>query len=345
MLGFLLVFFIFFLQSLNKSKKTIIFERISVILLIVFSGLRYNVGTDYNLYNIIFNNFHNVATSSTARTGILFSYLMFFVKFVLKSNYNILIFLCSFITIYLFYKYFRKTSSMPGLTLFLFISLGFYAASMNIFRQFLSMSFLIYGNYFLYEKKNKITVLFFWVISFLLHNISFVGIMGNIVIFFTREKKFPYKSIILTGCLVTIFLNNICNYIFRNISSLEIYFGKLYEPGTGTYLMIICYVIIYILLLVSKKKIVNLNQNNEIYYRIVTVGIILMIFELQNHLFYRLALYFIIYFTLLLTDYLIMLRSKNKKILVVAFYLICLIYYILYINSFGNMLPYHWIFK
>ena len=171
----LLFLIVFVIQFKIKAKKWDFYDFLLLLILVLMSGLRYGIGTDYYLYSNIYNDSYDLSLMPTNRTGIGFSYLChYFVEMGLK--YENLIMFCSIITIICVYVFLKKYSLRPGLAILIYICLGFYTSSFNGFRQYMSLSLLLIAFIF-YRDKKRILSYAFGIISFLIHSSSLFGLL------------------------------------------------------------------------------------------------------------------------------------------------------------------------
>ena len=112
---------IFILLCYVKKEKYTYIDFLVLGLIICFSGFRVGIGTDYGLYENIYNNINNPNTISVFRTGAGYYYLNVLCNNIIKINFQFFIFCISAITNSLIYFFVKKHSSNPGLSIFLYI--------------------------------------------------------------------------------------------------------------------------------------------------------------------------------------------------------------------------------
>lgn len=340
MIPYIILFLLVFLLQFNiKSKKWNIYDFMLITLLIFYSGLRYGIGTDYNLYESIFNKSYDISIMPTNRTGIGFSYLChFFIDIGL--NYNHLVFFCSLITILGVYIFIKKNSSRPGLSILLYICLGFYTASFNGFRQSLSLSLLLIS-YVLFQKNKKMLSIVFGFISFGIHSSSLFGIILYFVIYKLRNRQISMKLLYPIFIIISLFYKYLFAKIVVMINGYEGYLDYNSIPGIGTYIIVAFYFIVTVLLILPHRKgLEEKNKFNRQCINMLIIGNCLMLLQIHNWLFTRLVLYTTIFVPITLSDYYELVNIKSKKEYSLVFYTIIFIYFIIYVNSFGGVVPY-----
>jgi hypothetical protein len=340
MIAYLILFIVLLLLSLKiKKKKILVFDIILLLVLISFSALRYGIGADYFLYEDIFNarvGFNNYATN---RTGIGFSFLMSVLKGNFAISYALFIALIAIVTISCFYYFYKKESKYPGLAIFLFVSLGFYTTSFNAFRQYLSLSLMAFS-YSLYKNEKKILSLLFAIASIAIHSSTAILLAGIIACHMIKKNYCIKPKYVL---LASIVLFAAYSVIFSKIVGFsDSYAG--YEsynstPGIGTYLMVLCENLIYYLLLVPNRN--KLSVDGKRMYNLTTLGIIITSLQLHNWLFVRVAQCFLIFMPITMSDIIGEMNSRNKKILLPLLYVGAMVYFLIYVSSFGGVTPYN----
>lgn len=148
---YFLFFFVFLSEYFcNKKyhtpKNLLIFLCINGILFVVVASLRYAIGFDYFAYEKIFFSisklsFQDIFQIYHKEFGF---YLLNKLVSIVGGNYTAFLFLCNIImTFSVFYCIYRY-STIPWMSIFLYLSFQFFAQSMNLLRQFLAASFLLF---------------------------------------------------------------------------------------------------------------------------------------------------------------------------------------------------------
>lgn len=285
----------------QKTKKIQPIDIIMIIVLIVVSGLRCNVGSDYYSYYIAYNNWlanldsvHDVVQSNS-------QFGLYVLGFLLKSitDFPYALFWTIACIIYpCMIIYMRKTTGKPSIGFMCFTLLGFFAISNNILKQTMAMLIMIYA----YEglvKNRKIRFVIATLVASTFHTTAIIVALLMVV---ARKIKPSYKNLlvcILIG-IVGIFVYNIVGNVVGHISVLERY--HTYFINTTTYSSMIKetigtvgYALIYMaiaVILISKKDQIK-EEDEEAYKRIslLMIGIAISIFSVNNWTINRIALY------------------------------------------------------
>lgn len=199
-ISLLLILLIYgFCISKSHNKRNIII--IGVITIIAFSlieGLRWNRGPDYyNNYLLLTSNTPEVTKSEPLFNAIISTFKM------LSLPYWLCFVLFSFLYIYSFTKVVKEFPKVAIWALPVMFLTTVYAHE-NLIRQFLAISFLLFGYYF-YIKQKKVPMLLCLLCVF---NIHFSGIfaiaMFGLVIFFKLEK-YIRTPMILVGAYILLY--------------------------------------------------------------------------------------------------------------------------------------------
>lgn len=332
----------FIILCFVKGEKYKFADICMLILLICFSGFRYGIGTDYSMYERIYLSMSTIPIS-LFRTGIGYYYFSYFLYKILPNTAIPLFFIISMITCLFIYKFCKKMSINPGMSIFLFICLGYYTASFNVFRQFLSISFFVFG-YACLKEKNKIKMVILFILSILIHQVSIVPIC---IVWFTRKlrKVINVKVLFLFVLGILIFYDLAYKVVMTLMKSVSIYSNsKDFFPGIGTFLQILYYFIILVFIDKNKLKIIGRTDSNLQMVNLFIISFFIMLLGIKNILFVRLASYLNIFSIILIPELYNIYELKNKKLEKIVYYLFFIIYFFVYIKSFGDVVPYHSIF-
>lgn len=303
-LFYITFFFIstFFYKLYNKSNSKI-FLVLSFSIPMLIGGLRYKVGTDYELYLMLYNN------NSKVDWG--FQIINYIAK--LFNNPQILFFIYNFLTLFFVFKGMKNIKqSYRSLAYFCFLFI-FYTSSFNIMRQMLAVSIIFYAYKYIDEKNFKKYC--FWVfIATCFHNTAALCLL---LYFLINTKN---KKIVFWYMLILIF-------IVLNYESLIILLGKIpflskfvrYQEYTGkqsfnNYSFYFEF-IVTIYMLIFYKRLINKNQSNQNYIFMAIISLILMFTGFSNPAVKRIANYFKMSHIILLAQIPYIPKKNNDKVL------------------------------
>lgn len=174
---FACIYFLSFLISDRKVKKLLLV--FSSIVLAIFSGLRLDVGVDFQNYISLFNQLYSGDLHVHTEAG--FNYFVILMG-MMGASHHLIFLIFSILTILFFYKYINYFSSFKLISLFIFFSFSiFYLASFNQIRQFLAVAIFAYSLRFIVEKRFFLYLLHL-VLAGLFHKSAFLMIPLYIVL-------------------------------------------------------------------------------------------------------------------------------------------------------------------
>ena len=283
-------FVFFFILAIASFFKLInlTFLKIIFVILILFTGLRYNVGNDYLTYQY---NFNAIKTGlgesvSTEPLYLLINYI--------SPNFEFVIFFYAFFSFYFLYKALIFFSDQYRiLNLLIFYSLYFIIFDIHIIRQGLSVSIVLYSYIYLYKKEYK-TFLFWLLIAFLSHK-SALFVLVLLPFFKINFIKFYSIYLIFASIIFSFFSNHVLSFIYLVmsyipfISNYSLYYRIEEATNYGISFGIICDLILFILLFFNRKK---LNSKDFFLYKIFFVSIFFTFIFLVQPNALRLIYYF-----------------------------------------------------
>ena len=261
-------------------------------------GLRYNVGTDWMAYKTIFedtpNIFDKAIESSSTEVG--FTILNYLIK-VLGLDYYWLFIVCTFISLWLYYKSFQDFKWLLPYGIYTLYTFNTIYLFLNIMRQGFAFFILLYGIRYLRERKllkylifvalatsvHSSSLLFLPLIIFAFYRKPILSVSGSLIVYMASwifgSLIFPYLLNISM-----LFMDDFYSSYLKLIENMEMEEGS----GLGMLMMHICDLAIIIF---SKK---NFGQfkvyGYDIYYNIFLIGIIFSNIAGMNMLLARLPL-------------------------------------------------------
>lgn len=176
----------------NKALKVFLYV-LGTIPLILVSSLRVDVGFDYNKryvhdYNAIKDG--NLKDSLEIGFKLIIKFCLIF-----TDNPRILFVITSCLILGLIFASIYINSENKVLSIFLFFAGGFFFGSLNLVRQYLAMSLILFGSGFLLKEKKRYILIYliFLGLAILIHTSSIVGI---ILVLFRKRKILNWKFVI-----------------------------------------------------------------------------------------------------------------------------------------------------
>lgn len=232
--GFSIICIILYIIFDKKTKNIQPIDIIMMVALIVISGIRCNVGSDYYVYYSAYNSWlskldsiHDVIQSNN-QFGLYV--LGFILKNITESPYA-LFWLVACIIYPCMIIYMRKKTQKPSIGFMCYTLLGFFAISNNILKQTMAMLVMIYA----YESLVKNKKIKFVVATLIATTFHTTAIIAAILMILARKIKPSYKNLlicILIG-VIGLLAYNVIGNIVSHISILERY--QTYFINTTTY--------------------------------------------------------------------------------------------------------------
>jgi hypothetical protein len=258
--------------------------------LLLYIGLRYNVG-DYNNYELIYYDINlDWSNDLTWFADALYDKIEFGYALLVELSHNIFdsfylfLFIYTLITLILKFYIFEKVSNNFYISIFLYISLGYYWFDMSSMRMGLATT-LVMLSYIYIQKRNIVK---FYLTIFLAASIHAVTFIALSLYFITYIKnKYFYISILIVSLLISIYgglgkvMATIISITFPEAAISEALIRYSQDgvfPGMalfgGTYLLLLFTAII---ILLFKSKLEKINIYNRYLILILIFGISLTI--------------------------------------------------------------------
>ena len=351
---FLTVFGGYFTRRLKKPKKAYCY-----ILFIAFSliiGLRhYSIGTD--TYSYVFNFLRAKGLSETPLYMLLdyreFLFLLF--RNIVREftdSYTIYLLLIAFFYMGSVLCFIYKYSTIPSISVLLFMSMGYFSFCMSGLRQTIAMGIFIIAVMALQEKKYiKCAILLLIATGF---HISSIIYFAALIAYFL-----PLNKIYISVCtlLTALFAANGGRYIQIATDYLwgsdRNYSGN--DSGSGTVLFLLISIAVFCLAFYKNmidKKAKNRSQNGALsnkvsdadrfFMKLLLISIPFQSLALINANAFRIAIPFHFFHIALLPNVINKVRNRNTRIIGKATIIILLIAFF-YISTYpsNNLSPYY----
>lgn len=305
----------------KNSQKAIVFVILSYLL---FVGIiRYNYGSDYNVYS----NYYNFFSGNRFESG--FNFLISSLKVFSLPAQSFFIVTHLFISFSIF-RFINKYSKWVLLSLFFYVAGFFFFDSLNIIRQYISLSIvLLFLDKFLDNKWIYIFIITYFAILF--HNSAIVVLAYP----FISRKRFSFPSVLIISLSTIVIYNIVSSSFFLNfinnvpfLSDYTSYFElSAYSVGALPFDFIL-YLLIYIFIRFFGK--IDLKNKFQIFFEnSMFISIIVKFLSLRFFLFDRFNVYFQIYTIVYLTYFLLNNKISNKQFLRIVFIILFVLYTII----------------
>lgn len=335
-----LIFYIvsFFLSSClyffyNKSSKKI-FLILAFVIPMLIGGLRYYVGTDYELYITLHRNNSDVDFGFQ----LINSVARYF------NSYQVMFFIYNFLTLLFVFLGLRSIDKKYRTFAYFCFLFLFYTSSLNIIRQMLAVSIVFYSYKYIVNKK-FFKFLICVLVATCFHNTAILFVFLYILLNNTNKKIRILSLIILL--LIVLRYEQLIIYL-GNISILSKFVR--YQDYTGTksfnnysfYLDLL--IMFYILLF--RKKLTEYDKDNKVYIYMYVISLILMLTGFSNPAVKRIANYFKMSEIILLPQIPHVCNNSKDKLLnyvLISVYLIGSFIVFAYVLRQADIIPYNFV--
>ncbi len=251
-----------------KPKNILMF--LSILPMILVSGLRYMVGVDYNSYAWIFGAIVKTNEKTHVETGYA---LLNKIVGQFTDNFVWLFVATSAIIICFVAVGIKQNSNNIAYSMFLFMSLGYFFYSMNSIRHFMALSIYFFAQKYM-KKQEFLKFLAFILLAASFHKIALIGI--PIYFVFTRKFKLSYYVIISVFLVIFAVLNKqIMNVIFSFVYTS--YKNSVYNVYDFSVFNVILSGIATFFAIAYYKPLLKRNKANIIY---INAAIFMLLFYL-----------------------------------------------------------------
>lgn len=212
-----------------------------------------------------------------------------------------------------------KNSKMPGLSVFIYISIGFFTFSFSGLRQAIALAITFVSFKFIQERSLlKFLLCVILAMSFHLTAVIFVLAFP---LYKIRVKPIHYVPIILGLVIIFIYRTKLFLSIFR------LYRGVAGEVvKTNAYTMLIIMILVLLLALIFGSKNIN-DFNFNSYKNYMLVAILIQILATQSNTIMRAGYYYFIFITLLIPDVFKNQLDQRIRIFGVGTLIVALLYF------------------
>lgn len=335
MLSYLLIYFIdVFLAWLNNVIKTKnnFFMKLSLLFLIIISGLRWEVGIDYLSYLLIFQKIKIGDYSLGKEIGYTFLNKIFC---LFDLPFNIMLTFIAIVNTLLFYKFIKFFSTnKKNYYIYIFIYLFFtvYYFSLSGIRQGIAIHLLLYSLIFIY--KNQLKKSSFIILIGIFFHKSILLLYGYTIILYKIKNKKLKTLIYLFGTIMLLVLSvNTKNTIVLKLLetlNFEEYIQFVRFEKVEIRILFILKILIFILVLIlynlkNSKKIEFLLEILLQYFFLICIGLV------GIPLFKRLLIYYT-GITIFLPEIIIKKLKIKREIVIFLTLFYGYFYYVKYYN-------------
>jgi cbb3-type cytochrome oxidase subunit 3 len=228
-----------------------------------------------------------------------------------------------------------KNSKMPGLSVFIYLTLGFFTFSFSGLRQSIALAITFLSYKFIKEKK-LIQFLLCIALAMSFHKTAIIFVIAY-PLYYLRIK--PFYFIFLIPSLILIFL--LRTKIFLLIYHLYKGVAGVTEATNAYTMLFVMIVVLALAYMFGDKNKNNLDLNAYKNYMLITI--IVQIFASHSNIIMRAGFYYYIFITLLIPEVIANQRDPKIRIIAVGVSIIALLYFFQVTTGDGylNVSPYY----
>ncbi len=336
---------------INQRKTGAYLTILGALPIIVCSGIRYFVGTDY--YSVYWNGYLaisdglNRVSGSTVKMELGYYWFNRFLQ--LFSDSPIFFFVITSIIVYgcIYYAIVRDSVS-PVVSVSFFLLSGLFFTSLNIVRQYLTIAIVLVLFVYIYKRK-----FIFFIFGVIILSFIHLSVLLVIPLYFIYDMKItPLKGVgIIVICFaVSNFLYQIFYYILVN-TRYSYYFGNVLYVKDIDVSGIFYALLISAIAFLSYNGIINMIGNRgQFYFNVLIVFDVIVAISMKIELANRIAMFFrviSIVITLPLALKVLPVSKGLRRVTLVFFYVLFSLatVYMYYFKGNAGVFPYQTIFS
>jgi transmembrane protein EpsG len=297
---------------------------IAVIVLILVSGLRSNIGDTgayMHSYRVISYSWDQI---DFMNDDFGFNLLQGLLQQINDDPQTLILF-TAFCTNQMIVAVLYFYSRLLELSLYVYITSGMYLTSMNGIRQYLAAAIIFVGTRFLLKGNWKA----YFLICLLAATIHRTALIMLPIYFMVRRKAWTGQTCLLLGAAVFIVFgfNEFSALLFSLIEDTQYGHYQHFAEGGAHVLRVVINAVPLIIAFAGRHKLRSLYPGIDIIVNMTILGAVFMIISTQNWIFARFAIYFGLYQLILLAWIVKAFRGKDQKLI---YYGIVVCYFIYY---------------
>ena len=306
-----------YISRISKNKKVFSILFASIIFLIIFliSGFRGDIG-DTALYKHSYSLLNNYKFTTEGDWGFgVFQHWLY----TINEDPQFLIIITSLIiagfTVYNFYKY----SDCLELTIYMYITSGYFTVSMNGIRQSM-VAAVVFTLTRLIEKKKT----FWYILLILLISPFHQSVLILIPVYFIVRSKAWSKAtltIIIISCFAFLGFSTIFPALLEMLQDTNYgYYANQSDMGGSSFMRVIVNAVPVVLAFIKRKELEEKWDTSNIFVNMALINLIFVTFGMYNWIFNRFTIYFQLY-NFILVPYIIKncFKGKEKRLFYFAF--------------------------
>lgn len=285
-------------RKINKAYYLIFLS-----VLILFAGLRYNVGVDYQSYKDFFNL---VLSGNNIYMEDSFVLLVKLIDLI-DGEEQLLYFIYAFLTVFFTSKFIEYFSLNKVFSLYIYLTFAvFYLASFNGIRQSLAVAIFMYSIKFIVERN-----LFKYILLIMIATFVHKTAVLMFPLFFILNKQLnivKFVSIFLGYYFMLQFFEQLILFIGISQAYLN-NFDSVTDEGINPFVYLLVVMFLFLYKLDFKYKILGLNLT----FFAILLGITPLLTTIPSNYIVRMTSYFTFGILFILPNLMIVFKNKNLK--------------------------------
>ncbi len=325
-------------HGLKKIKRLHIYVKafISCIPVLLIAGLRYDVGTDFFSYRTFFFDVNYLNN-----TEVLFKWIRDLISRYTHGNFDVFIFVTSFLFIFTIYISIWEQSESVELSIFFFMTNTLFYIGMNTIRQGIAISIVLFSLKFLRENK-KFSFMAGVLFACLWHS----SVIICLCFLFAKQIRIDFwKGILLLTVFFTIG-NSIAGIVARCFEGSKYYHFFYDNYGVDIPVTYMAMTFLVFLLASYIKSIKSVNGIFDLYYNILFLAMAVGTFTGWLPMGKRIMwnfMFVMIYLCPMSIHYLTGIMNKRILTLLYCLFFFAAMYSNIVLNHDHGCIPYNWI--
>lgn len=326
-------------HGVPPASRWTLFDVVAIGVMVTFSALRFQVGTDFNTYYLLYNkldpeNWRAALASSPQEPG--FTALSLLLRSISDSPY-LIFWVASALTIIPVYVTIKKQSVDPTMSLLLYVLLAFFVSPFNLVRQGIAISLNFWADSYLDDNKKAYVIIN--AVATTIHASVLLVLLAQFVARRWRPSLKFVTVVALGGVLAAIVYARVgASGAWLDVLNprYQGYVSDQQVAGLGTYLIIATRLgLLLYVLAVTRGSGREGTTARQVGY--VTFGLFFLILGTQSVAFSRMEMYFGIFLVLLIPNALGARRARIDKTAIVA---LSAVYFAFFLTHYAQLLPY-----
>ncbi|WP_035342377.1 EpsG family protein [Halalkalibacter hemicellulosilyticus] len=304
--------------------------------LVLVAGLRSNIGdTYYYIHSYVTNEYTWEEIDFTGDFG--FNLLQMVLQQISRDP-QLLLFITAFLTNVLITMTLYHYSRLFEISMYVYITLGFFLVSMNGIRQYLAAAILFAATTYIIQGAWKR----YFVIVLVASTIHQTALIMIPVYFIVRSPAWSKMTIVLIlgSVALVIGFNHFMDILFRVIEDTQYGGYEDFQEGGANSLRVLVAAAPILLAYIGRERLQELFPKSDVIVNMALISLLFMLISTQNWIFARFSIYFGLY-QLILVSWVVKVFAQKDQRLIYFGIVICYFIYFIYEHVVTLDIIYH----